>query len=227
MWIDKSHQTPEGSPNFPTNHSTPWAEGKQWRGINTSNCERVGRETGSKPHKWVTSPPDSKWAHNRLHQFSPVGDRGQDGDGVPLGVYWYRRWVPGGRRGVEVFKAGRDGGTEGYRCFQLPTNSQQFPPLSDHTSHCEADGSPEQRGVEIAIVWLRAGGEEQEEVGFHPSALFNLSLSPCSFYQSLLLFFSFFFFSFWAKGRNLKVHFNFWVDVDKALPESRRYSYAV
>lgn len=58
----------------------------------------------------------------------------------------------GGRRGVEVFKAGRDGDTGGYRCFQLPTNSEQFPPLSDHTSHCEADGSPEQRGVEIAIV---------------------------------------------------------------------------
>lgn len=58
----------------------------------------------------------------------------------------------GGKRGVEVFKAGSDGDTGGYRCFQLPTNSEQFPPLSDHTSHCEADGSPEQRGVEIAIV---------------------------------------------------------------------------
>lgn len=58
--IDKSHQTPEGSPNFPTNHSTPWAGGKQWRGINTCNWEKVGQETASKPHKWVTSPPDSK-----------------------------------------------------------------------------------------------------------------------------------------------------------------------
>lgn len=55
---------------------------------------------------------------------------------------------------------------------------------------------------------------------FHPSALFNLSLSPCSFYWSLL--FSFFF----AMGRNFKVHFNFCVDVDKPLPESERYSYA-
>lgn len=53
---------------------------------------------------------------------------------------------------MEVFKAGRDGDTGGYRSFQLPTNSQQFPPLSDHTPCCEADGSPEQRGVEIAIV---------------------------------------------------------------------------
>ncbi len=53
---------------------------------------------------------------------------------------------------MEVFKVGRDGDTGGYRCFQLPTNSQQFPLLSDHTPHCEADGSPEQRGVEIAIV---------------------------------------------------------------------------
>lgn len=89
------------------------------------------------------------------------------------------------------FKAGSDGDTGGYRCFQLPTNSQQFPPFSDHTSHCEADGSPEQRGVEIAIVGLWVGGEEQEEVRFHPSALFNLSLSPCSFYWSLLLLFFF------------------------------------
>lgn len=53
---------------------------------------------------------------------------------------------------MKVFKAGRDEDTGGYRCFQLPANSEQFPPLSDHTSHCEADGSPEQRGVEIAIV---------------------------------------------------------------------------
>lgn len=53
---------------------------------------------------------------------------------------------------MEAFKAGSDGDTEGYRCFQLPTNSEQFPPLSDHTPHCEADGRPEQRGVEIALV---------------------------------------------------------------------------
>lgn len=101
--IDKSHQTPEGSPNFPTNHSTPWAGAKQWRGINICNWEKVGQETVSKPHKWVTSPPDNKWARNRLHQFGAVGDRGQDGEGVPLGVYWYRRWTPGRKKGCGGF----------------------------------------------------------------------------------------------------------------------------
>lgn len=101
--IDKSHQAPEGSPNFPTNHSTPWAGVKQWRGINICNWEKVGQETVSKPHKWVTSPPDNKWARNRLHQFSAVGDGGHDGEGVPLGVYWYRRWAPGRMKGCGGF----------------------------------------------------------------------------------------------------------------------------
>lgn len=32
--------------------------------------------------------------------------------------------------------------------------------------------------------------------------------------------------SFFAVGRNFKVHFNLCVDVDKPLPESERYSYA-
>lgn len=33
-------------------------------------------------------------------------------------------------------------------------------------------------------------------------------------------------FFFFAVGRNFKVHFNFCVDVDKPLPENKRYSYA-
>lgn len=31
VWINKSYQTHEGSPNFPTNHSTPWAWGNNAR----------------------------------------------------------------------------------------------------------------------------------------------------------------------------------------------------
>lgn len=103
VWIDKSHQTPEGSPNFRSNHSTPWAGRKQWQGINTCNWEKAGQETAGKPHKWVTSPPDSKWACNRLHQFSPVGDERQDGKGVPLVVYWYRSRVMVRKKGCGGF----------------------------------------------------------------------------------------------------------------------------
>lgn len=61
--------------------------------------------------------------------------------------------------------AGEDGDTGGYRCFQLPTNSQQFPPLSGHAPCCEADG------VLNKEAWSRL---------FSPV---NLSLSPCSFFM--------------------------------------------
>lgn len=179
---------------------------------------KEGQETAGKPHKWVTSSSDSKWTHNRLHQFSSVGDGGQDWDGVPLRKHWYRGWVLERSRGVEVFKAGTNGDTGGCRWFKLPTNSEQFTLISDHTTHWETDGSLEQRGVEFTIVWLWVCGEEQEEVSFYPSALLNLPLSPCSFYWS---------FFFFADGRYFKVHFNLCIDVHNPLPESEGHYDAV
>lgn len=50
---------------------------------------------------------------------------------------------------------------------------------------------------------------------------------PCStFLCHLAAFIGAFSLLFFAMGRNFKVHFSFFVDVDKPLPESERYSYA-
>lgn len=53
-----------GVPQFPPNHSTPWAVGEtmaEHQYLQLGECSWGGRQQGSQ-HKWVTSPPDTKWA---------------------------------------------------------------------------------------------------------------------------------------------------------------------